>query len=38
MNHKLTKKHIQQIWHNLTEGMPEKVDYHLEVIDDMYED
>ena len=34
---KLPEKQIQQIWHNLTKGMPEKVDYHLELINDLYE-
>ena len=23
-------------WHKLTKGMPNKVDYHLEVIDDLW--
>ena len=35
---KLLKKQIQQIWHNLTKGMPNKVDCYLEVIDSLYEE
>ena len=36
MKHKPTTKQFQQIWHDLTKGMPNKVDYHLEVMDGMY--
>jgi len=35
-NKKLTEQQIQQIRHNITKGMPNKVDYHLEVMDGMY--
>ena len=38
MKKKLTKKQIQQIWHNLTKGMPNKVDFHIEVMDSIYEE